>query len=847
MGLGVLLQLSCRNSTYVQTATLEQVQADANPSGPLITDITTNATAYARAEVPAYEKFEVTFQVDTVAQNLQLPFDANPPVGLEPGIGLTVDALFTSDNWQTVHRQPAFYYQDFEHEIQAGQDWIYPTENYAWKVRFAPNQSGNWQYKLIAEDASGTTESEPEGFTVVDSAQRGFIRVSKQDPRYFEYDDGTYFPALGYNLNYRRVDWVNPIQANKADFEIMGQNGIQLVRMWLSQWGLFVSAGPWQNYVGWSPLFFDETAPGSEVSLMLDGGWNKCVVYGWEAPQIPLKRNTSYRIRTRYKIADMGPAVDPGKPYGLVAKYGGWLWGGQNNCDLPGTGTLLTPHQNAVSQDWQTLESDFLSGDRDFMGLFHLALENVDQATVYVDHVWIQEDLGNGRFGPNIVAKPDMDMHYYFEQRNSYAFDKVLELAHQSGVYFKVTLLEKEEKLSKQLDYAGNFFPDEPACGDDEAENVPDRCPDHKWFYGDWRNITKGRWLQQAFWRYVQARWGYSTQIHSWELLNEGDPFDGRHYTFADEFGKYMHCRTFGISVPTGDGEACTYDHPNDHLVTTSFWHSYPLENFWGNEAYPNLDYADIHRYIYEGDDSWLRVDESWIQDITPEDFYDTAMFTNRLSLLVGAQQPYGAAMPIMRGETGFIFNNTDRFAQNADSGLWLHNYIWGGINPGGLIESYWASPPTHNHVISEESGTPHDHRPSFKSYYNFIKDIPMTNGHYQDVEAKVSNDDSLRAWGQKDLVAGQAHVWIQNKQHVWPNVVNEVSLSPASGTVTLSGFQADESYTAEWWDTYETDAAQQIINRETVLARSNGDIVLTITGLENDTAVKISRSARTE
>jgi hypothetical protein len=203
--------------------------------------------------------------------------------------------------------------------------------------------------------------------------------------------------------------------------------------------------------------------------------------------------------------------------------------------------------------------------------------------------------------------------------------------------------------------------------------------------------------------------------------------------------------------------------------------------------------------------------------------------------------------MPIMRGETGFIFNNTDRFAQNADSGLWLHNYIWGGINPGGLIESYWASPPTHNHVISEESGTPHDHRPSFKSYYNFIKDIPMTNGHYQDVEAKVSNDDSLRAWGQKDLVAGQAHVWIQNKQHVWPNVVNEVSLSPASGTVTLSGFQADESYTAEWWDTYETDAAQQIINRETVLARSNGDIVLTITGLENDTAVKISRSARTE
>ena len=74
---------------------------------------------------------------------------------------------------------------------------------------------------------------------------------------------------------------------------------------------------------------------------------------------------------------------------------------------------------------------------------------------------------------------------------------------------------------------------------------------DNENFYGDYRNNhTKTRWLQRAWWRYLQARWGYSPNIHSWELLNEGDPDVyslglskvGRHQMLADELGKFMHC-----------------------------------------------------------------------------------------------------------------------------------------------------------------------------------------------------------------------------------------------------------------------------------------------------------------
>ena len=59
--------------------------------------------------------------------------------------------------------------------------------------------------------------------------------------------------------------------------------------------------------------------------------------------------------------------------------------------------------------------------------------------------------------GPNIVAKPSMEHQKYFEQRFSYAFDQMLELARQNGVYLKIVVLEKDEDILNWLDANGNF------------------------------------------------------------------------------------------------------------------------------------------------------------------------------------------------------------------------------------------------------------------------------------------------------------------------------------------------------------------------------------------------------
>ncbi|MCX6049032.1 MAG: DUF5060 domain-containing protein, partial [Chloroflexi bacterium] len=139
--LGLLLLPNNSLRMYAQQAATARIQTTG-----------TNVASYPNGQIPQYEKFEISFQVDTAAPNLQWPYDPAPPPGIAPGDGVTVNAIFTPDNWQTRFIQPAFYYQAFQDESKDGQRWLYPTSDFVWKVRFTPNQAGSWQYKLMVQD-----------------------------------------------------------------------------------------------------------------------------------------------------------------------------------------------------------------------------------------------------------------------------------------------------------------------------------------------------------------------------------------------------------------------------------------------------------------------------------------------------------------------------------------------------------------------------------------------------------------------------------------------------------------------------------------------------------------------
>jgi hypothetical protein len=268
---------------------------------------------------------------------------------------------------------------------------------------------------------------------------------------------------------------------------------------------------------------------------------------------------------------------------------------------------------------------------------------------------------------------------------------------------------------------------------------------------------------------------------------------------------------------------------PDDHLVSTSFWHSFPKNEFWTRPEYSAVDFADIHQYIPQDN----------------ELFDDTALASYASSMKYGAKREGGAGKPVIRGEVGFTTSGserpTDQFIRDT-KGIWLHNFLWAGINPGGLIESYWNED---YHIYRQVNGSyQFDHRNQFGAYFNFIKDVPLSNGNYQDAGASVS-DANTRAWGQKDLVNGRAHLWIQNKLHTWEADASGTKIPALTGSISLSGFKPGARYVLEWWSTYPSDPATQVLRQGILTARIDGSLVFSVVGITSDIAVKIAQAGQ--
>jgi len=165
-----------------------------------------------------------------------------------------------------------------------------------------------------------------------------------------------------------------------------------------------------------------------------------------------------------------------------------------------------------------------------------------------------------------------------------------------------------------------------------------------------------------------------------------------------------------------------------------------------------------------------------------------------------------------------------------------LHNFTWAELDPGAMYEIFWQlrgeidSPPG-------PDGQPGLYE-IYKYFGDFIKDIPLNNGNYQDAQA-ILTDTNLRTTGQKDLINNRAHLWVQNKNHTWRNVVDGVNgIAGLSGTVTIDSFSPNTTYNVEWHE-FGTQGTPTI-QHSTVTSDGNGKIVLNLPTAPQITDVSI-------
>jgi hypothetical protein len=720
------------------------------------------------ATVKVYEKFEMTFQLDTVADNPFFQYDPSPPSGVSPRTGITVTAEILTPSGK-IHDQPAFFTTDAIETNINGRPFFYKSPVSHWAIRYSPSQVGPYQITLSAVDRSGTTRVKVGNFTAISPDRPGFVQVSKADPRYFEFSNGSLFWPLGPAIG--------------PDYSKYPGTGINLDREWLAGTGAYstnfarwVSSAQTMGNEGFdSQLSFKEHYPSHELSqeIAYPNGWRMWI--GWssgETYQPRLISGTTYLVKIRLKTSQMKGPQNPQEPFGFVIKTGGW----------PST-NFINDHRGSPSMipevskdtDWHTIIATYTpQGNPDEIGPYiYLYLENVTAGRVYIDDFSIRPINSDGSLAGEMVVNASADLFSYVEPGPAAYIDWMIGQGEEYGIYFKFVVLDKRDWIPAHISRNGQFV--------DQGDGF---------FQPDG---TKARWLQKQWWRYLIARWGYSTAIQSWEFVNEGPPDDQAFYQATQDFARFMH-----------------ENDPHYHLVTTSFWSGWHPD-FWENPRYPDIDYADLHEY--------LRNDLAL-------NFFD--------HYLSQSEEMYASSLhkPIMIGETGLGAPGDSIFQllSQPNSGDWFHILLWSQLAPSSVSSpNYWWT----DHLSQ------FDRLSMVTAFSHFISNLDLNKGGYQDAKPSTDNP-GLITLGQKNLKENKAYLWILNQPPLSSNDSHLTNFRPDHTHSIQVSLQMSPSieYQIQRWD---TDRGS-VIATFTLISDSNGNLTIPVNSFGMDAALLITQ-----
>lgn len=134
------------------------------------------------------ERFELLTIPVELAATYDNPFDPRQ---------INVQAEVETPSGRT-EKVAAFFRQDFT-SVPIGEDEeiLLPKRCAPWRLYYRPQQVGEHKLHVIAQDATGICRTPDAVIEVTESARRGFLRVSKTDPRYFEFDNGESYFGIG--------------------------------------------------------------------------------------------------------------------------------------------------------------------------------------------------------------------------------------------------------------------------------------------------------------------------------------------------------------------------------------------------------------------------------------------------------------------------------------------------------------------------------------------------------------------------------------------------------------------------------------------------------------------------
>lgn len=486
----------------------------------------------AAPQVGRYACLELEIDLDESYEN---PFD---PAEVD------LRVVFESPSGKRV-AVPAFSYQPYERRrlTRGGRpaDWYYPVGLPRWKARFAPAEEG--QYVAVAElkDRQGEARSAPLRFRASSSANPGFLRIARRDPRFFEFDDGRPFFAIGQNLAFiGSSSQYADLSKAEAMFGRLAENGANYLRVWTccEDWAMAIEArkSAWGRSWDWRPPL---------VPMPGDDAHRQCIELG----RSPLQVSPSHAV-----------ALRPETPYVLQARL--WVEAGEVSIALNGRRWDGLGRQRGGG--WIEVREEFTTA-RDEYWLNRMTVQMEGGGKALLDRLTLTESAG----GSNLLWEADINRPALgrYNPVDSFMLDELIAAAEQRGIYVQLCLLTRDLYM-KSLKNEEN---------PEYAEAIAHA---------------------KRFMRYAVARWGCSTHVAAWEYFNEMDPGlpTDRFYRelgeYLEEIDIYGHLRTTSAWGPSP--KDCR--HPKLDIAEVHFYLRPSDEGRLRDEVHAALDRAAFLR-----------------------------------------------------------------------------------------------------------------------------------------------------------------------------------------------------------------------------------------------------------
>ena len=753
------------------------------PSGALFLTL----PSLQHATSPRWDPVEVQFDLqNSAATHPQFPYSTNLPRGVDFVDGVSVDAVFSRDSGATEFRVPAFLNQRYQREDRDNTEWMMPTGAPVWTARFAPPADGLWSVHIEAQEAKGSAVSPTAFFTVVaptNLLNHGPANVSTNDGRFYEFADGTPFLGNGFGLgsfdrNRFSLDAVEKLGA-------IGLDNATYFRFWAS--GLI-----WGN--SWQP-WTSRTRPAEGTvptyMLALES------VYGDALGSFKLDVQPSDWSDSAFNplifqgFNGQSASLEPGRTYRIRVRWRtenltGPAAPGPHGVTVKFTGWPepgQTTNEPAIiahahgDTPWHVAWGDFVA-DRAVARNLVIALENVTGGRAFVDECAVHEVQPDGSLGPVVNGLPKVAGHLHVNPRSGAAMDVIYGEAQARGLYLRMVINEKQEWSLNHLAPSG----------------LRDPHGNHFNEYGDDAPTV---WLHEAHWRHLAARFGAFRSLHGIEFVNEEAPGPTAHFHLTDRLARWWSAQA------------------NPKPVSSSTWFGL-AEDAWKASFATNIHATDFHGYTVG---NWVRPDGD------PAVLHDSANYYREFS------ESWHAAnfgKPGHWGECSLFTTNYQEHPQLAadTNGVWLHKWIWARCGAGFVYPTYWTT----DHIWG------HNLHHLFGNWNRFMNGIPLANARYADAGA-TSAEARLRIIGQKDVPAGRAFLWLDNRDHTWKRVTDGLPVTALTTSVSVPLARTGALYRATWFNT----TTGHPVFTNLVTADAAGVVSLTVTDLSTDTAVHLA------